>query len=139
MPRTALVVAIVIASFGAGTHSAVAEDKAAEITRDAQAALASLYAKVPKAKELGAKAVAVLVFPNVTKAGLGIGGRAARARSSKVESRPHTTRRRAPCSACRPGGRTYGYAMFFMNEKPFRAARQGAGSNGCRTQRCGGG
>ena len=74
MPRTALVVAIVIASLVAGTHSAVAEDKAAEITKDAQAALASLYAKVPKAKELGAKADAILVFPKVTKAGLGIGG-----------------------------------------------------------------
>ena len=47
---------------------------AAEISRDAQAALQSLYAKVPAAKTIGAKARAVLVFPKITKAGLGIGG-----------------------------------------------------------------
>ena len=33
-----------------------------------------LYASVPLAKELGPKAHAILVFPKVTKAGLGIGG-----------------------------------------------------------------
>ena len=95
MPRTALVVAIVIASFVAGTHSAVAEDKAAEITREAQAALASLYAKVPKAKELGAKADTILVFPKVTKAGLGIGGQPAKARCSNAARRSRTTTLRA--------------------------------------------
>ena len=44
-------------------------DSAAEISADAQAALASLYKNVA-----GAKAHAILVFPKVTKAGLGIGG-----------------------------------------------------------------
>ena len=53
---------------------AAVTDSAAEITKDSQAALHSLYASVPAAKQLGAKAAAILVFPKVTKAGLGIGG-----------------------------------------------------------------
>ena len=47
---------------------------AAELSRDASQALKSLYAKVPAAKALGKKAKAVLIFPKVTKAGLGVGG-----------------------------------------------------------------
>ena len=39
-----------------------------------QEALKALYAATPLAKELGPKALAILVFPEVTKAGLGIGG-----------------------------------------------------------------
>ena len=47
----------------------------AELSREAaNQALKSLYAKVPAAKALGKKAKAVLVFPKVTKAGLGVGG-----------------------------------------------------------------
>ena len=41
---------------------------------ESQAALQQLYAAVPLAKELGPKAHAILVFPKVKKAGLGIGG-----------------------------------------------------------------
>jgi lipid-binding SYLF domain-containing protein len=47
---------------------------AAELSRDANKALQNLYAKVPAAKSIGGKAQAVLVFPSITKAGLGIGG-----------------------------------------------------------------
>ena len=47
---------------------------AAEIARDANASLQQLYASAPAAKALGANANAILVFPKVTKAGLGVGG-----------------------------------------------------------------
>jgi len=46
---------------------------AEEIDRDAAAALKSLYDKEPKAKELGAKAKGIFVFPKIYKAGW-IGG-----------------------------------------------------------------
>src|SRR6187200_507466 len=46
----------------------------AKLTKDSQAALNNLYAKVVGAKVLGGKAVAILVFPKITKAGFGIGG-----------------------------------------------------------------
>jgi lipid-binding SYLF domain-containing protein len=72
MSRT-LIGAITIACILIGSRPAVAADKA-EIDRDAHAALSALYASVPAAKELGAKAAAILVLPKITKAGLGIGG-----------------------------------------------------------------
>ena len=63
---------------GAAQPVAAQDDKgkteAAELASEAQAALQQLYATAPLAKELGPKAHAILVFPEVTKAGLGIGG-----------------------------------------------------------------
>jgi len=47
---------------------------AGELQRDAQAALNSLYAKNAAARALQKQAVAILVFPSLLKAGLGIGG-----------------------------------------------------------------
>ena len=48
---------------------------AAEIDHDAAAALKTLYAKEPKAKELGSIAKGILVFPKIYKAGF-VGGAA---------------------------------------------------------------
>lgn len=89
---------------------------AAEIGRDAQAALQKLYASVPAAKPLGAKAVAVLVFPKVTKAGLGVGGQygdGALIRGGKVVGYYNTA---GASFGLQAGAQTFGYAMFFMND-----------------------
>ena len=74
MSRTTLTGAVAIVLLARRARPAAPADKAAELSKNAQAALTALYAKVPAAKALGAKAQAVLVFPKVTKAGLGIGG-----------------------------------------------------------------
>ena len=97
---------------------------AAEISRDAQAALQSLYAKVPAAKTIGAKARAVLVFPKITKAGLGIGGQfgeGALIKGGKTVGYYNTT---GVSSGLQAGAQQYGYAMFFMNDAALRTARQ---------------
>jgi len=89
---------------------------AAEISRDAQAALQSLYAKVPAAKTIGAKAQAVLVFPKITKAGLGIGGQfgeGALIKGGKTVAYYNTA---GVSSGLQAGAQQYGYAMFFMND-----------------------
>ncbi len=52
---------------------AVAASKA-EIDAEVKEALADLYEQSSAAKDLGAKAAGILVFPKVTKAGVGIGG-----------------------------------------------------------------
>ena len=49
-------------------------DTTAEIDAKAAEALNELYAESPAAKMLGANAKALLIFPNITKAGIGIGG-----------------------------------------------------------------
>ena len=92
-------------------------DSAAEIDKNSQAALASLYEKVPGAKALGAQARAVLVFPKVTKAGLVVGGQpgdGALIKDGKSAAYYGTTGASVGLQA---GAQTYGYAMFFMNDK----------------------
>jgi lipid-binding SYLF domain-containing protein len=121
MSRTALIGALMIALLAVGTHSARAEDKAAEISKNAQAALASLYATVPGAKALGAKAHAILVFPKVTKAGFGIGGQhgeGALFKGGKTVAYYETT---GASFGLQAGAQTYGYAMFFMTDKALQS------------------
>src|SRR5215218_4530484 len=73
MSRTAWIGIVTIACTLIGIRPAIAADRA-EIDKDAQAALSSLLASVPAAKELAAKASSILVFPKITKAGLVVGG-----------------------------------------------------------------
>jgi len=89
---------------------------AAEIGRNSQNALQKLYAKVPAAKAIGKEAYAVLVFPSVTKAGLGIGGQygeGALIKGGKVVAYYSTA---GASYGLQAGAQTFGYAMFFMNE-----------------------
>jgi lipid-binding SYLF domain-containing protein len=117
MSRKALIGVILSVSLALGATPVAVEDTPAEITKNAQAALDSLYAQVPGAKALGAKAHAILVFPKVTKAGLGIGGQhgeGALFQGGKSVGYYKTT---GASIGLQAGAQTYGYAMFFMNEK----------------------
>jgi lipid-binding SYLF domain-containing protein len=100
---------------------------AAELSRDANKALQDLYAKVPAAKAIGAKAQAILVFPKITKAGLGIGGQygdGALLKGGKVVGYYNTS---GISSGLQAGAQQYGYAMFFMNEAALKALDSTAG------------
>ena len=103
------------------TEPSNAQDKgktaAAELTKESQTALAQLNATAPLAKMLTPTAHAVLVFPKVTKAGLGIGGQygeGALLKAGKATAYYKTT---GASFGLQAGGQQYGYAMFFMNEK----------------------
>ena len=97
----------------------VAQDKgktaAAELTADSQKALASLTAKVPLAKALQPKALAILVFPEVKKAGLGIGGQYGEGTLLKGGKAAAFYKTTGASFGLQAGGQKYGYAMFFMN------------------------
>ena len=99
----------------------VAQDKAkteaAELASASQAAIQRLYASLPLAKELGPKAHAVLVFPKVTKAGLGIGGQYGEGALLKGGSAAGYYKTTGASLGLQAGGQQYGYAMFFMNAK----------------------
>ena len=108
------------AAFVAGPIPAAAADKgktaASKLATDSVAALNRLYAGVPAAKALGPKAHAVLVFPQVTKAGLGIGGQygeGALIKGGKAVAYYNTA---GASTGLQAGYQTYAYAMFFMNE-----------------------
>lgn len=90
---------------------------AAELARDANAALQKLYATAPAAKALGPKAHAILVFPKVTKAGLGVGGQfgeGALLKGGKAIGYYNTA---GASMGLQAGAQQFGYALFFMNEK----------------------
>jgi lipid-binding SYLF domain-containing protein len=65
--------ALTVASFLADT-STVAAATASQIRSEAEAALTRLYNQNTVAVELSRKAKGILVFPEITKAGVGIGG-----------------------------------------------------------------
>ena len=94
---------------------------AAQLNSEANSALQQLYAKVPAAKTLGQKATAILVFPKVTKAGLGVGGQygeGALLKGGKAVAYYSTA---GASYGLQAGVQTYGYAMFFMNEAALAA------------------
>lgn len=89
----------------------------AELNRDGPRVLNKLLATVPAAKALNEKAVAVLVFPKITKAGLMIGGQYGEGVLLR-EGKPVAYYSTAGASyGLQAGAQQYGYAMFFMNEK----------------------
>src|ERR1700752_2161105 len=115
--RSAITGVIVVTAFIGATTASVAQDKgkteAAELANASQAALQQLYATVPLAKTLGPPAQAILVFPKVTKAGLGIGGQYGEGtllKKAKADAYYKTT---GASIGLQAGGQTYGYAMFF--------------------------
>jgi lipid-binding SYLF domain-containing protein len=110
-----------------GVHARVAADDAAEINKNARAALQSLYAKVDGAKALGAKAHAILVFPSVKKAGLGIGGQSGEGALIKGGKTVAYYRTSGGSFGLQAGVQTYGYAMFFMNAKALEQLDQANG------------
>ena len=100
---------------------------AARLSSDSIAALNQLYAKVPAAKALGPKAHSILVFPSITKAGLGIGGQygeGALIRDGKAVAYYSTA---GASYGLQIGVQKYGYAMFLMNEKAVRALDAASG------------
>ena len=126
LPRTMAALAAAATLFLAPAAPAVAAS-AGELSRDANKALQGLYAKVPAAKAIGGKAVAVLVFPKITKAGLGIGGQygdGALMKGGKVVGYYNTT---GISHGLQAGAQQYGYAMFFMNEAALKSLDSAAG------------
>ena len=88
---------------------------ASAISQDARAALQRLYAENPKAQQLGAKAHAILVFPQIVKAGLvmagGQSGDGALIERGKVTSFYNIT---AASFGLQAGAQTFSYALFFI-------------------------
>jgi lipid-binding SYLF domain-containing protein len=91
--------------------------KATDLASTSQTALKELYASVPLAKQLGPKAEAILVFPKVTKAGLGIGGQYGEGALLKKGTPSAYYKTTGASVGLQVGGQQYGYAMFFMNAK----------------------
>jgi lipid-binding SYLF domain-containing protein len=87
------------------------------LAQDSRAALKSLYEGSPGAKALGDKASAVLVFPNVVKAGFILGGQGGDGilfAKGKVAGHYNTA---AVSVGLQAGAQSFGYVLFFMSDK----------------------
>ncbi len=89
----------------------------AEISRDANAALKRLYQQQPSARVLGEKAKAILVFPSILKAGFLFGGQIGEGAMLKGGKTVAYYSSVAASYGLQAGVQTFGYALFFMNQK----------------------
>jgi lipid-binding SYLF domain-containing protein len=128
--RTSLVACIGVACICAAHLSATQDEgktAAAELDSKSKASLQELYASVPLAKTLGPKAVAILVFPQVKKAGLGIGGQYGEGALQQKGAAIAYYKTTGASFGLQAGGQTYGYAMFFMNARALEEFRKASG------------
>src|SRR5262245_35078517 len=106
-----LAIAAAVAPRAAGAASA------AEIRRDSLTALQNLYAKETAAKLLSEKAKGILVFPSIVKGGFMVGGQIGEGslwKKGKVAGYDNSL---AASYGLQAGLQTFGYALFFMNDK----------------------
>jgi lipid-binding SYLF domain-containing protein len=100
----------------ATSSPAAAKAPATALSRDSQAALKKLTTQSPTAKMLGERASAVLVFPNIRKAGFVVGGQYGEGtllKGGKPVAYYSTT---GLSYGLQAGAQHFGYALFFMND-----------------------
>ncbi len=107
----------VVFALAASTSEPARAADADEINLKSAAALESLLASQAGAKALHDAAVATLVFPEIVKAGLIIGGQIGVGALIKKEEGPAAYYRSAAASyGLQAGIRKFGYVLFFMND-----------------------
>ena len=100
---------------------------AAEIDRNVDAALASLYQQNPKAKNLAQSAKGVLVFPKIIKGGFIIGAQAGGGALRKNGKTAGYYNSVAVSYGLQAGIQWFGYAMYFMNDSALGYLDKSAG------------
>lgn len=89
---------------------------AAEIDRDASAALALLYQTTPAAAQLAPTAKAILIFPSIVKAGFIVGAQYGGGALRKGGKSVAYYRMTAASYGLQAGVQSFGYAMFLMTD-----------------------
>lgn len=115
--RLLLTTSFVVAATLPAATMARAAATAEELNRDGEQALQSLYRAEPVAEAISHKAKAVLVFPNIVKAGLVFGGSYG---EGVLFEKGKPTRYFNSVSGSwglQAGAQSYGYALFLMNDK----------------------
>lgn len=94
---------------------AIAADDA-EVDALANASISKLYNENSAAKELSESAVAKLIFPKITKAGLGVGGEAGKGVLHVGDAKDGYYRTLSVSVGAQAGFQTYGYVVLFMTD-----------------------
>ena len=112
---------LIVAALLAATAIPAGAQGRPALDRDAKNAYNKLVAAVPATKTIAKSAVAVLVFPKITKAGLMVGGQygdGVLMRGGKPVGYYNTA---GASYGLQAGAQQFGYAMFFMNEGALNA------------------
>lgn len=131
MPRTARIRALplLMAAMGSMTLSQCSStgplasvnsshSSCSEIATDARRALRDLYEAQPAARSLGARAEAILVFPDIFKAGFMVGGMGGNGALIRRDGNINAFYQTGGLSyGLQAGVQHYGYALFFMTEE----------------------
>lgn len=105
---------------GPATNLNAASVNPRQLAADSRAALKQLYAKNPAARKLGASAKGILVFPNITKGGLMVGGMAGNGALIRNDGTIRDFYQTAGASyGLQAGIQQYGYALFLMDDSAF--------------------
>jgi len=105
--------AVLVFTQGSGIANAAS---AAAIDADADAALMKLYEHKPVAKMLSEKAAAVLIFPNIVKAGFIVGGQYGQGALRKQGKTVGYYSSAAGSYGLQAGAQSFGYVMFLMTD-----------------------
>jgi lipid-binding SYLF domain-containing protein len=111
----AFAVALVTISLNTVVAGVAFGASASTLNREATQALRELYGGTPGAKELGEKAVGVLIFPSIKKGGFIIGGQFG---DGVLRRRGRTVayyRSLAASYGLQAGGQVFSYVLFFMD------------------------
>lgn len=111
---------------GLSAESALAAS-AKEIDAQATQALTTLYKNTPGTKTLADKAKAVLIFPNIVKAGFLVGGQFGDGALRKRGKTVAYYRSLAASYGFQAGAQSFGYVLFFMDEESLRYLDQSDG------------
>lgn len=101
----------------APTPAAAEDAAAAALRQESSTAISRLVARDGAVAAISEKAVAVLVFPRILKAGLMIGGAGGKGTLFRGKKAVGYYSSLAVSYGLQAGAQTYGYALFFMNEK----------------------
>jgi lipid-binding SYLF domain-containing protein len=119
--RTGLAVfAIAVTAFMASGHASQADSKA-EIDAKVDIALNALLAESPAAQAISDKALAVLVFPDVIKAGLGVGGLFGEGALRMGGTTTGYYNLAAASFGWQIGAQSYSQIMYFMTEEAMKS------------------
>lgn len=100
---------------------------ASEIDRDVTGALQTLYQTTPEAKTLASQAKGILVFPDVVKAGLIVGGQYGDGALRKGSKTVGYYRSVAGSFGLQAGVQSFAYALFFMDDASLRYLEESEG------------
>jgi len=114
--KNLLLVAAATISLAAVSGQALAAS-AEDLTKDAAQSLEKLYKSNPAAEAVGKRAKAILVFPNIVKAGLIFGGAYGEGVLTKGTKFAGYYNSVTASWGWQAGAETYGYVVFLMSDK----------------------